>query len=121
MILIWSVSPLKSIQIESEDLDDDSKFLTYEKDDDDDDDDDDDEDDEDDEDDDDDDEDDDDDDEDDDDDDDENSKENSNSGMKNQPRTINTSLKLLAYIIFFTLAITAPSYLFDKPGESEEE
>ena len=101
MILIWSVSPLKSIQIESEDLDDDSKFLTYEKDDDD--------------------EDDDDDDEDDDDDDDENSKENSNSGMKNQPRTINTSLKLLAYIIFFTLAITAPSYLFDKPGESEEE
>ena len=107
MILIWSVSPLKSIQIESEDLDDDSKFLTYEKDDDDDDDDDDDEDDE--------------DDEDDNDDDDENSKENSNSGMKNQPRTINTSLKLLAYIIFFTLAITAPSYLFDKPGESEEE
>ena len=98
MILIWSVSPLKSIQIESEDLDDDSKFLTYEKDDDEDDEDDDD-----------------------DDDDDENSKENSNSGMKNQPRTINTSLKLLAYIIFFTLAITAPSYLFDKPGESEEE
>ena len=38
MILIWSVSPLKSIQIESEDLDEDSKFLTYEKDDDDDDD-----------------------------------------------------------------------------------
>ena len=90
MILIWSVSPLKSIQIESEDLDEDSKFLTYEKDDD-------------------------------DDDDDENSKENSNSGMKNQPRTINTLLKLFAYIIFFTLAINAPSYLLDKPGESEEE
>ncbi|MBF26573.1 MAG: hypothetical protein CMA98_02100, partial [Euryarchaeota archaeon] len=42
MILIWSVSPLKSIQIESEDLDEDSKFLAYGKDDDDDEDDDDD-------------------------------------------------------------------------------
>ena len=58
---------------------------------------------------------------DDDDDDDENSKESSNRGMKNQSRTINTLIKLFAYLIFFTLAITATTHLLDKLGKSEEE
>ncbi|DAC28979.1 MAG TPA: hypothetical protein D7H74_04600, partial [Candidatus Poseidoniales archaeon] len=60
---------------------------------------------------------------DDDDDEDENGKDSSESGRKNQPRITsdNTLPKLFAYLILFTLAITAPSYLSISSEESEDE